>query len=169
MPAAVLRLQVPPGVRASRQHVDGCWEKLGLAFGGSSLNIPPPRTAFDSAGTQVSSATDHEASGFATGTASWTIAGLTLPPGAIQVTVTALDTAGTQFSTAIAVTYVPDTRPPTVAITSMTSAGSFIASSNTINLGGTASDDGGVTQVTWTTVHGGQWHRDVASRPHALL
>ena len=48
-----------------------------------------------------------------------------------------------------------DTTPPTVSITSPTTDATYITSSALVTLGGTASDDVGVTQVTWTNGRGG--------------
>jgi len=50
---------------------------------------------------------------------------------------------------------VTDTTPPTVTITSPTSNPTFTASSSPLTLGGTASDNVGVTQVTWANSRGG--------------
>jgi hypothetical protein len=54
------------------------------------------------------------------------------------------------------VTVAPtNTTPPTISITSPTSASTYSTFSNSINLGGTASDNVGVTQVTWNNSSGG--------------
>jgi fibronectin type 3 domain-containing protein len=45
--------------------------------------------------------------------------------------------------------------PPTIAITAPSSTGAYTATSSTVNVAGTASDSGGVTQVRWTTSTGG--------------
>ena len=109
-------------------------------------------TAFDPAGiTQVTWATDLGASGVATGASNWTISGLNLSAGITNVTVTARNATGNQVSTTLALTYTTDSTPPVIAITSPTSSGSYSTSSGAVNLGGTASDDVGVTQVTWAT------------------
>ena len=119
----------------------------------STINLSG--TAFDSAGvTQVTWATDHGASGFATGTSNWAINGLALPTGVTKVTVTARNTMASQGSAMISLTYTPDSTPPVIAVTSPTSTGTYSASSSTINLAGTASDDVGVAQVTWATDKG---------------
>src|SRR5213593_4369745 len=49
----------------------------------------------------------------------------------------------------------PDTTPPAITITSPTSNPAFTASSSPLILGGTASDNVGVTQVTWANSRGG--------------
>ncbi len=48
-----------------------------------------------------------------------------------------------------------DTTPPTVTITSPTPNPTYTTSSSTLTLGGTASDNVGVTQVTWVNDQGG--------------
>lgn len=48
-----------------------------------------------------------------------------------------------------------DTIAPSIAITSPTSASTFVATGPSLALGGTASDNVGVTQVTWTNNRGG--------------
>ena len=48
-----------------------------------------------------------------------------------------------------------DTTPPTVSITSPISGGTYYTEATTIDLTGTASDNKGVTSVTWTNSQGG--------------
>ena len=48
----------------------------------------------------------------------------------------------------------PDTTAPTVAVTTPTSTGTYAATSGTLAVSGTASDNVGVTQVSWTTDRG---------------
>jgi hypothetical protein len=48
-----------------------------------------------------------------------------------------------------------DTTPPTVAITSPTSGSTYSTPTSSLTLGGTASDNVGVTQVTWANNRGG--------------
>src|SRR5207249_89839 len=48
-----------------------------------------------------------------------------------------------------------DVTPPTVAITSPTSSPTFTTNTSSMALGGTASDNVGVTQVTWMNSRGG--------------
>jgi uncharacterized protein (TIGR03437 family) len=128
----------------------------GPTFNTSSSTINLSGTAADVSGiTQVTWMTDHGTSGTATGASNWSIAGLTLPTGATRVTVTARSATGSQGSASLAVTNTPDPTPPVIAITSPTSSGSLSTSSGSVDLGGTASDNVGVTQVTWTTDKGG--------------
>ncbi|MBZ5534757.1 MAG: S8 family serine peptidase [Acidobacteriia bacterium] len=49
----------------------------------------------------------------------------------------------------------PDTTPPSIAITSPTTGSTYLTSSTPITLSGTATDNVGVTQVTWSNSRGG--------------
>jgi uncharacterized protein (TIGR03437 family) len=128
---------------------------LTLNVGSSTLNLGG--TASDNVGvSQVTWATNKGASGTATGTANWTVNGLVLVSGSTTVTVTARDAAGNVSSKTLTVNYTPgaDTIPPTVTITTPTSALAWNAPNSTLNLAGAASDNVGVSQVTWTTDRG---------------
>jgi len=70
------------------------------------------------------------------------------------LTVTAQDAAGNTATATLTVSGV-DARPPTVAITSPTSASTYSTSSSVLTLAGTAADNVGVTQVTWANSRGG--------------
>src|SRR5207247_9349716 len=50
---------------------------------------------------------------------------------------------------------VPDTSPPIVVVTSPTPTSTYTTGSARLTLGGTAPDNLGVTQVTWTNSAGG--------------
>lgn len=94
----------------------------------------------------------NSTSGTATGTTSWSVSGISLASGANVITVTASDAAGytTGKTLTVTVTYTPpDTTAPTVAITSPTSNTTYAASSSTVSLTGTASDNVGVSTVRW--------------------
>src|SRR5207245_4928187 len=93
-------------------------------------------------------------SGRASGTTTWTASGIALQPGTNVLTVTALDAAGNPATASLTVTFT-DITPPTVAITSPTSALTYSTTSSLLTLGGTASDNIGVTQVTWANSVGG--------------
>ena len=113
-------------------------------------------TASDAVGvTQVTWTNDRGGSGTATGTTSWSVASITLQSGANLLTVTARDAAGNTSTDSLTVTYTPDTTKPTVAITSPTSSSTLAVRTSTTALGGTASDNVGVTQVTWSNSRGG--------------
>ena len=123
----------------------------------TSSTISLGGTASDNVGvTQVTWSNDRGGSGTAGGTTSWTINGISLQSGVNNITVTASDAAGNQGTDTIAVTYTPpDTTKPTITITSPTSNPTYSTTSSAINLGGTASDNVGVTQVTWSNDRGG--------------
>src|SRR5207253_3043019 len=70
------------------------------------------------------------------------------------LTVTARDAAGNTGTDTVTVT-LNDTTSPTVTITSPTSNPTYATSSASLTLGGTASDNVGVTQVAWANTRGG--------------
>jgi hypothetical protein len=72
------------------------------------------------------------------------------------LTVTARDAAGNTSTDTLTVTYnTADTIAPGIAITTPTTAATLTTLTSPINLGGTASDNVGVTGVTWTNDRGG--------------
>jgi hypothetical protein len=84
------------------------------------------------------------------------VSGKTLYSGQNIITVTARDAAGNTGTDTLTVTYTPpDTISPTIQITSPTSNPTYSTTQATINIGGTASDYVGVTQVTWANNRGG--------------
>jgi hypothetical protein len=103
---------------------------------------------------QVTWANNRGGSGTASGTTSWTASGIILQPGANVLTVTAWDAASNTAVASLTIT-VSDTTPPTVAITSPTAGSTYSTSISSLTLAGTAADDVGVTQVTWTNSRGG--------------
>ena len=118
----------------------------------STLNLGG--TATDAVGvTQVQWTNSLGGSGTASGTANWTASGIALTVGLNTITVTARDAAGNLGTDTLAVTYSlpPDTTLPTITISSPTANPTTSTSANSITLGGSASDDVGVTQVTWVS------------------
>ena len=106
--------------------------------------------------TQVTWSNDRGGSGTATGTTSWSVSGIVLLSGQNVLTVTARDAAGNTSTDTLTVTYTPaDTTLPTVTITTPTSAATHTASATPLSLGGTASDNVAVTQVSWSNDRGG--------------
>ncbi len=114
-------------------------------------------TSSDNVGvTTVTWSSDRGGSGTASGTTSWSATGIVLQPGTNVITVTARDAANNVATATLTVTYnVPDTTNPTITITSPTSAATYLTNTTPISLGGTASDDVGVTAVTWSNSTGG--------------
>ena len=105
--------------------------------------------------TQVTWSNNRGGSGTASGTTSWSVAGITLQSGSNILTVTARDAAGNTRTDTLTVTYNPDTTQPSITITSPTSNSTLTTSSSSITLRGSASDNVGVTQVTWSSNRGG--------------
>ena len=113
-------------------------------------------TASDAVGvTQVTWTNDRGGSGTASGTTTWSVSNITLALGQNVLTVTARDAANNQSIAVLTVTYAADTTPPAVTITTPTSAATFTTTASTLNVGGTASDNVGVTQVVWANDRGG--------------
>jgi Bacterial Ig domain/Bacterial Ig-like domain len=111
-------------------------------------------TASDDVGvTQVRWANSRGGSGTASGTTSWTASGIVLQTGSNVLTVTARDAAGNTATDTLTVTL--DTTAPKVTITSPTSNGTYTTTRTSLTLGGTASDNIGVTQVRWANSRGG--------------
>ncbi|HEX7897825.1 MAG TPA: metallophosphoesterase [Planctomycetota bacterium] len=88
--------------------------------------------------------------GTASGTTSWT-ASIALAAGANAITVRAQDAAGNVSTDTITATYAPgDAIVPVIQIATPTTSTTHTASSSPLALGGTASDNVGVTAVTWS-------------------
>ena len=104
---------------------------------------------------RVQWANSRGGTGVATGLSPWTAGPITLQTGDNVLTATAFDKQGGSASRSLTVTYslARDTVAPTLSITSP-SATSVQTSSATIQMQGTASDNVGVTSVTWSTSFG---------------
>jgi hypothetical protein len=88
--------------------------------------------------------------GAASGTSTWT-ASIPLAAGSNLITVRAQDAAGNSATDTITATYhAPDTVPPSIAISVPTASSTHATSASPLSVGGTASDNVGVTQVTWS-------------------
>ncbi len=114
-------------------------------------------TAGDNAAVkEVNWSNDRGGSGTASGTTSWSINGVALQNGLNRITITARDTSGNATATPLAVTYnSPDSISPTVRITTPTASATFSSSVNVVGLAGSASDDLGVKQISWSNDRGG--------------
>ena len=124
-------------------------------FATSSSPLTLGGTAADDVGvTQVAWANSRGGSGTATGTTSWTASGIALQTGSNVLTITARDAAGNTTTDTVTVTFT-DTTTPTVTITTPTANPTFATGNAALTLGGTAADNVGVTQVTWTNSLGG--------------
>src|SRR5207249_2042341 len=109
-------------------------------------------TATDNVGvTQVSWTNSHGGTGTATGTTTWSAPGIALQPGSNVLTVTARDAAAHSPHAALPISGAgPDTSAPTTTITTPTSGTSYSTNASPLTLGGSAADNVGVTQVSWT-------------------
>ncbi|MEJ0038427.1 MAG: DUF4082 domain-containing protein [Gammaproteobacteria bacterium] len=126
-------------------------------FSTSSATLALGGTSSDNVGvTQVTWTNSVGGSGTATGTANWSAASIALTSGLNTITVTARDAAGNLATDILAVTYTPaaDTTKPSVTITSPTSNSTTTTTATTLTVGGTASDNVAVTQVTWSSTAG---------------
>ena len=123
----------------------------------SNSSIALSGTTSDNVGvTSVTWSNDRGGSGSASGTTSWSVSTINLQEGDNLITVTAHDAAGNTSTDTLTVTYTPpDTQDPVITITSPTSSPTYDTSNSTINIGGTASDNVGVTSVTWSNDKGG--------------
>jgi putative Ig domain-containing protein len=125
----------------------------------TTSSISMTGTSSDNIGvTQVTWVNSLGGSGTAAGTTSWSIGSIPLKGGTNLITVTARDAAGNTASATRSVSYTApavDTTPPTISIATPTSASSYTSSTASISIGGTSSDNVGVTQVTWTNSLGG--------------
>jgi Matrixin len=131
----------------------------------SSSSVALRGTASGGSGTiQVNWSTNEGAAGTAQGSANWTIAAIPLSVGANIVTVTAVDSKQNQMSQSVTVTEQPPTppsdppsgnsAPPTIAILAPAMT-TYWTSDSSIVVSGIASDNVGVTQVTWASSTGG--------------
>ena len=129
----------------------------GSSYSTSSSTMTISGTGSDNVGvTAVTWNTDRGSSGTASGTTNWTASSVALQGGANVVTVTARDAAGNLGRATLTVTYTPpDTSAPTISILGPTSASSYDTTSSVVTLGGTSSDNMGVTAVTWASNRGG--------------
>ncbi len=125
-------------------------------YNSASSNLVLTGVASDDSGiARVTFATDKGQIGVATGTTTWSIPSIVLPLGSTTaITVTAHDNSGNSSSVVLSATYVDGTAP-VVTFYSPTTAGAFTTPGTSVVIGGTASDNVGVTQVGWTNDRGG--------------
>jgi hypothetical protein len=95
-------------------------------------------------------------SGTASGTVYWQTANISLNTGRNQITVTAFDSGGNNAVAFFNATYAPsDTSSPQITITQPTSGSTYEVHVQNLTIGGTCSDNVGVTRVTWSNSRGG--------------
>ncbi len=127
----------------------------GSSYETSQGSLSISGTASDDVGiSQVTWTNDRGGSGACTGTTNWSASGIALYEGTNVITATAQDTAGNTAS-AILTVNSPIDELPTVTINTPSSTGSYNTQNDTLSIGGTASDDEGIAQVTWTNDKGG--------------
>jgi hypothetical protein len=126
-------------------------------FTTSTYNLDIQGTATDNTGiASVSWSNDRGGSGVCEGTESWSASGIVLQEGVNVITVTALDAAENQSDAVLTVTYTPsDTTQPQVTITSPSSGSTYSTNASSLNMSGSASDEVGVTSVSWSNDRGG--------------
>jgi hypothetical protein len=141
---------VPPVVQIQQPTTDP-----GFSTNSQPINLSG--TASDNiAVTQVSWSNSRGGNGSCSGTTSWSCASLPLESGQNILTITARDAAGNLGTDILTVTYSPqDTQAPTISITSPTANPTYTTTSSSITLGGSASDNVAVTQVSWANSMGG--------------
>ena len=125
----------------------------------TSPTITVSGTASDNVGvTQVTWTNDRGGSGTASGTTTWSTSAITLQSGLNILTVTARDAAGNVATDVLTVTLnaaAGDTTAPVIVINGPTLNATYTTTTATLVLSGTASDNVGVTQVTWASNRGG--------------
>jgi hypothetical protein len=120
---------------------------------------------------QVSWVSNQGFSGIAQGSTSWTIPAIPLSAGANVITITARDTAGNQTAQSVTVTLqqttppppitppptaptgTSNTTPPSLTIVSPSNS-TYSTTASSIVVSGTASDNVGVSSVTWSSSAG---------------
>ena len=132
--------------------------QVALSTAASSINLSGSATGGSGAITVAWSASPG-GSGIAAGTASaWTIANIPLALGANNITITA-SAGGIRLSKTLTVTRTAvgsggaDTTAPSLTITSP-STGTMSTTASSVTIAGTASDNVGVTLVSWATNFG---------------
>ncbi|HEY3738617.1 MAG TPA: matrixin family metalloprotease, partial [Bryobacteraceae bacterium] len=113
---------------------------------------------------QVTWATDRGAFGTADGSATWTVASVTLAEGLNTITVTATDSAANTATQSLVVAYTaappPSLTPPptttTAPVITITSpaGGTLSTTSTTADIQGTASSSAGIRSISWQTSNG---------------
>ena len=97
--------------------------------------------------------------GTANGTYNWSVYELELIEGQNTITIKAIDTAGNESSQTLLVVDKPEAKdqtPPSVTIRSTGDRAYYFTRRSSADLSGTASDDTGVTKVTWVNSKGGE-------------
>lgn len=127
----------------------------------STITISGTASDNDEVSTVIWMLSSSSSSGTASGTTSWTASNIPLESGTNIITVTATDCAGDTATDTLTINYTvdetttpeepteTDSEDPVIAITSPSSNGSYTTESGTVTLSGTASDNVGITTITW--------------------
>ncbi len=138
------------------------------SYSTSSATLNLGGSASDNVGvTQVTWSNNRGGNGTASGTSSWSVNNITLQTGSNTITVTARDAAGNASTDIVTVTYstgtTTDTTSPSVSISTPTSSPTYSTASSALSIAGSAADNVGVTQITWSNNRGGNGSTSVAS------
>jgi hypothetical protein len=123
-------------------------------FSTSKSSVAISGKAIDDAGTTlVMWQNSRGGSGTAAGTSDWAVPAVALLAGTNVITVSATDASGNIGAATL--TVIVDARAPAISIAVPTSSAGYSTSESSINIGGAASDDSAITQVTWSNSQGG--------------
>ncbi len=127
------------------------------SYQATSGNLNVSGTASDTLGiAKITWSNNRGGNGIATGTTSWIVNGISLQAGTNVITLTAYDTVSNAVLAILTVTYnPPDAIPPNLTITSPTTGLTYVTNVSNVYLGGSASDNVGVSQITWSNNRGG--------------
>lgn len=103
---------------------------------------------------QVNWRNERGGAGQAIGLQAWQVDHVALQPGLNPLTITATDAAGNVGTKQIVVEYQPDTAPPTISLTSPTTAATYNTDAVFVRVRGTASDNAGIAEIQWRTDRG---------------
>lgn len=144
----------PPPAPAQPPTIQITSPTAGTSVTTQQKTITVAGTAAQASGIARVTWTTPASSGQATGTTSWYAANIPLGSGTTMITVQAFAVDGTSAARTLQVTYAPptrkDTTPPALTILSP-SSNTLGTSASSIVISGIASDNVGVSSVTWST------------------
>ncbi|HLJ44399.1 MAG TPA: M10 family metallopeptidase domain-containing protein, partial [Bryobacteraceae bacterium] len=149
----------PAPVPAAPATVQILSPTTGAPYTTSSPNVVVTGTASQASGiNQVAWVNSSGGSGACSGTTNWSTGTIALQNGANVITIRAYGVDGTIGASSVSITYtpqstVPDTTPPSLAVVSPSST-LVVTTDTTITISGTASDNVGVTAVSWANSTG---------------
>jgi hypothetical protein len=138
----------------------------GPTYTASSANVTVASSATDNVGlSQLSWSNSKGGSGSqsVSGTSASGSFSIALSSGSNVITVTARDSAGNTAQKQLTISYTPpDTTPPTVSITSPTTGSTYTASSANVTVASSATDNVGLSQLSWSNSKGGSGSQSVS-------